>query len=133
MIEPIFLTVDDVLDLHADQLAAYGGTTGVRDIQALDAAVETARKSVDRRFIHEDVFAMAAAYAFHIADSRSLLDGNNGAALNAALVFLLINGWLVPDPKGRLYDAMLAIAARTLDKPGLAKLFKELAVQDEAD
>ena len=55
------------------------------------------------------------------------------AGLNAALVFLLMNGWNVLDPSGRLYDAMIAIAVRSLDKAGLAKLFQELAIPDDEE
>lgn len=70
---------------------------------------------------------MAAAYAFHIAENQPFLDGNKRAGLNAALVFFDVNGWLVLDPEERLHDAMLGLAARTLDKNGLAALFRELA------
>ena len=70
-------------------------------------------------------------YAFHIAQNQPFLDGNKRTALNAALVFLDINGWLVPDPDELLYDAMIAIAERRLDKEGLAALFEKLAVPDD--
>ena len=42
-------------------------------------------------------------------------------ALASALVFLELNGFSVPDPQGELYEAMMAISARTLDKAGLSK------------
>jgi death-on-curing protein len=73
---------------------------------------------------------MAAAYAFHIAESQAFVDGNKRTGLNAALVFLMMNGWEVVDPRGRLYDAMIAIAVRQLDKPGLAQLLQELSKPD---
>jgi death-on-curing protein len=131
--EPDFLSLEDVLSLHADQLDRYGGSAGVRDAGALEAAVEMPRATFDGEYLHADVFSMAAAYAFHIAESQSFVDGNERTGLNAALVFLLMNGWHVVDPQGRLYDAMIAIAVRTLDKAGLAQLFQELATPDEDD
>jgi death-on-curing protein len=73
---------------------------------------------------------MAAAYAFHIAENQPFVDSNKRTALNAALVFLDINGWLVVDPDERLFDAMIAISARTLDKRGLANLLRALATQE---
>lgn len=133
MIEPIFLSLEDVLSLHADQLDLYGGSPGVRDAAALDAAVETPRATFDGEYLHSDLFSMAEAYAFHIAESQAFIDGNKRAGLNAALVFLLMNGWYVLDPSGRLYDAMIGIAVRSLDKAGLARLFKELAVADDEE
>lgn len=61
---------------------------------------------------------MAAAYAFHIAENQPFVDGNKRTALNAALVFLDLNGFIVHDPEGRLHDAMIAISSRALDKRG---------------
>ena len=63
---------------------------------------------------------MAAAYAFHIAQNQPFLDGNKRVGLNACLLFLALNGWEVVDPPGSLYDAMIAFAEGTLEKPGMA-------------
>jgi death-on-curing protein len=114
-------------------LERYGGLPGVRDAGALEAAVEMARATYDGEYLHGDLFSMAAAYAFHIAESQAFVDGNKRAGLNAALVFLLMNGWQAPDPDGRLYDAMIAIAVRSLDKAGLAELLQALAKPDEEE
>ena len=126
MSAPDFLTVDDVLLLHGDQLARYGGGDGVRDPGALDAAVALPRATFDGQLVHDDLFAMAAAYAFHIAQNQPFVDGNKRAGLAAALVFLDFNGITVGDPEGRLYGAMIAIAEKRLDKHGLAALLREL-------
>lgn len=128
--EPLFLTVDEVQDLHGDQLRRFGGSAGVRDLGALESAVAIPASTFDGEFLHEDLFHMAAAYAFHIAENQPFVDGNKRAALNAALVFLDINGWLVADPEMLLYDAMIAISSRSLDKTGLAELLRSLAQQD---
>ena len=128
--EPLFLSVDEVLELHTDQLRLFGGSDGVRDQGALDSAVATPASTFDGAFLHENLFYMAAAYAFHIAENQPFIDGNKRTALNAALVFLDLNGWIVSDPGERLYDAMLSIATGLLDKRGLAILLEELAVRD---
>jgi death-on-curing protein len=130
--DPSFLSVEDVLALHDDQLRLFGGSAGIRDANALESAVATPASTFDGSFLHEDVFVMAAAYAFHIAETQPFVDGNKRTGLNAALVFLDINGWLVLDPDERLYDAMVALSSRSLDKSDLAKLFRDLAVRDEA-
>lgn len=132
VLEPSFLSVEDVLALHDDQLRLFGGSAGIRDANALESAVATPASTFDGSFLHEDVFVMAAAYAFHIAENQPFIDGNKRTGLNAALVFLDINGWLVLDPDERLYDAIVALSSRSLDKSGLAKLFRDLAVRDEA-
>lgn len=66
---------------------------------------------------------------FHIAQNQPFLDGNKRTGLVAALVFLDLNGVTTLDPQEKLYDAMIAIAERRMDKDGLAELLRELAVR----
>ena len=120
-LEPLFSTVDEVRDLHDDELRRFGGSAGVRDFGALESAVATPAATFDGEFLHQDLFHMAAAYAFHIAENQPFVDGNKRAALNAALVFLDINGWLVADPEMLLYDAMIAISSRSLARQNGAR------------
>ena len=51
---------------------------------------------------------------FHIAENQPFLDGNKRTGLNAALVFLDVNGWLVLDPEERLHEAMLGLQRRSV-------------------
>jgi death-on-curing protein len=130
---PLFLSVEDVLALHSDQLRLFGGADGLRDPAALESAVATPAATFAGGFLHRDIFHMAAAYAFHISQNQPFLDGNKRTALNAGLVFLDINGWLVSDPEMNLYDAMIALSSRTLNKAGLALLLRNLAQPSHPD
>jgi death-on-curing protein len=122
------LTVEDVELLHDEQLRLFGGLEGVRDRAALESAVAVPTATFSGEFLHEDLFAMAAAYAYHLSESQSFLDGNKRTALNAALVFLGLNGWDVDDPDGLLFGAMIGIAERRVSKDELAQLLQRLAV-----
>lgn len=117
---PTFLELDEVLSLHARQLERHGGAAGVRAEGSLRSAVAMPAQSFGGEFLHADVFAMAAAYAFHIAQNQPFVDGNKRTGLCAALVFLALNGRTLRDPDDRLGDAMIAVAERRLDKQGLA-------------
>jgi len=66
--EPLFLDVEDVLELHATQLETYGGSPGLRDRGLLESAVAQPRTSFAGEFAHDGLFAMAAAYLFHVPD-----------------------------------------------------------------
>lgn len=78
-------------------------------------------------FTAPTLFEIAAAYAFHIAQNQPFVDGNKRAGLGAALLFLRLNEFQVEDPEQALYEAMLAIAERRLDKVGLAALIERLS------
>ena len=127
--EPVFLSLDEVLSLHDDQVRLFGGAGGVRDMGLLASALAVPESSFDGQFLHEDIFHMAAAYAFHITENHPFVDGNKRTALNAALVFLDLNGWLVLDPAGRLYEATVALSSHGLDKGGFAGLLRTLSVR----
>ena len=127
MIEPEFLTLEDVLQIHEAQIEAYGGISGIRDQGLLESAVMMPQASFDGEYLHQNLFEMAAAYTFHLAENQTFLDGNKRTALVSALVFLDINGFEILDENMRLYDAMIAIANKQMNKYDLAKLFEELS------
>jgi death-on-curing protein len=125
--EPEFLELEDVLLIHDEQLARFGGSAGVRDLGLLESAVAMPRATFGGAFVHEGVFAMAAAYAFHIAENQPFVDGNKRTGVLSAVVFLELNGFIVEEPPSSLHDAMIAIAERRLDKAGLADLLERLS------
>jgi death-on-curing family protein len=89
--DPEFLTLEEVVEIHRDQLAHWGGSDGIRDRGAIESAIAVPSASFGGEFLHDDLFQMAAAYAFHIAEAQAFLDGNKRTGLNAALMFLLWN------------------------------------------
>jgi death-on-curing protein len=125
--DPIFLTVDDVLALHADQIREFGGSEGLRDQSGLESAVAQAGATYGGKYLHAGPFEMAAAYAFHIAENHPFVDGNKRTALNAAIVFLGLNGVDVVDDEGHLYDAMMGLATGELGKGQMAALLERLS------
>jgi death on curing protein len=122
-----FLTVEDIEMLHEDQLRSHGGLDGLRDRGALESAIAAPASTFDDELLDPGVFDMAAAYAFHIAQNHPFLDGNKRTALNAALVFLGMNGWDVDDPNERLYEAMVGITEHRVTKSDFAILLRDLA------
>lgn len=124
MSDPVFLTLEQVKTLHRMALDRHGGQDGVRDAATLDSAVMHPCNAW--LYGQGDLFDIAAAYAFHLAQAQAFVDGNKRTGIGAALVFLEGNGVSVPQATQELYEAMIAIAERRLDKPGLAALFRRL-------
>lgn len=124
----MFPTYEEILEFHADQLRLFGGQDGIRDDGVLRSAVAMPEASFDGVYLHEDIFLMAAAYAFHIAEGQPFMDGNKRTGLNAALVFLELNGWTVDDSEGDLYEAIIGLATGAQTKSGLAEVFRVLPI-----
>ena len=125
--EPLFLGLADVIRVHVDQIERYGGRVGTRDLGLLQSALAMPRASFGGEWLHRDLYEMAAAYAFHVAQDHPFVDGNKRTALACALVFLELNGVTITDPEGRLYQAMMDVASGALDKLGLASIFRTLS------
>jgi len=121
--EPVFLSRDQVLDLHRSSLEQHGGLDGLREPGLLDSALM--QPEATHFYGQGDLAAIAAAYAFHIAQNQPFIDGNKRTAVGAALTFLELNGIDADNFDGRrIYDAMIAIAEKRLDKAGLAAAFR---------
>jgi death-on-curing protein len=121
---PTFATPDEVLALHEDQIARYGGRRGVRDLNLLYSALGTPPATFEGIFLHNDPFEMAAAYLYHLARNHPFVDGNKRTALAAALVFLWFNGFRLHADEGDLTDLVLRVAAGKATKAEAAVFLK---------
>ena len=121
--QPVFLAIEQVLRVHRESLDEHGGIDGIRDSGAIESALTAAQNTWLYR--EADVFEIAATYAFHLAESQAFLDGNKRTAIASALTFLELNGAYAIPNQGELYDAMIAIAARRMDKAGLAVVLRK--------
>ena len=90
--EPDFLTLQDVLRIHADQVDRYGGSKGLRDWSLLHSALAAPQAGSVEGYFHADLFEMAAAYTFHLIKNHPFIDGNKRVGAMAAFAFLDING-----------------------------------------
>jgi death on curing protein len=122
--EPKFLSVAFVEILHQDSIARFGGTLGLRDRASLEAAVG---QPLNTFFYGSgDLFEIAAAYAFHIAEAQAFLDGNKRTAVAAAMAFLESNRIDTKEFSNlRIYEAMIAIAEKRMTKVDLARLIRQ--------
>ena len=95
--EPVWLTVDLMIDVHAEQLALFGGPTGLRDRGMLESAL--GRPLNKYAYGETDLAILAAAYTFGIARNHPFVDGNKRASFAALIVFLGLNDveFVVPE------------------------------------
>lgn len=97
-----YLTVADVLGMHAALVQRYGGARGVRDPGALEAALFRPQTGY-----YEDIVAEAAALTESLAINHPFVDGNKRIAFASADVFLRINGWRLQRPPMQIYAEMM--------------------------
>lgn len=122
MNEPVFLSREAVDLIHEASLREFGGGDGLRNEHGLESAL--AQPMHEFYYREADLFQIAAAYAYHIAENQPFIDGNKRTGLLGALNFLAANGIAANEPVEEFYDAMIALAEKRLDKPGLAAVFR---------
>lgn len=122
MNEPVFLSREAVDIIHEASLREFGGADGVRDENALESAL--AQPMHEFLYRSADLYQIAAAYAFHIAENQPYIDGNKRTGLLSALNFLALNGIMADEPVDAYYDMMIAIAEKRMDKAGLAAVLR---------
>jgi death-on-curing protein len=121
--EPEWLDTDIVLDIHAEQLAVFGGGDGMRDLGLLESAL--ARPLSKFAYGETDLAALAAAYAFGIARNHPFVDGSKRAAFGFMIVFLGLNGIDLDVPREDATAIILEVAAGEIDEDGLKRWLRD--------
>jgi death-on-curing protein len=119
-----FLTLDEVLAIHAHQIARHGGAPGIRDRGLLASAVAMPETTFDGEMLHATLEEQAAAYLFHLAKNHPFVDGNKRASLACALVFLRLNGVTIVASDDELVTTVLGVVDGRVSKADAAVFFR---------
>ncbi len=122
--EPLFLTVAEVLEIHDQQIRLYGGSGGLRDHEGLQSAVATPQATFGGVYLHVTIPIMAAAYLFHLCQNHAFIDGNKRVGANAAVTFLWLNGWEPTFDADQMIDLVLGVASGQINKTQLTEFFE---------
>jgi death-on-curing protein len=123
MSEPVWLTEALVVDIHAEQLAIFGGPAGIRDAGLLSSAL--ARAPNKFAYGETDMAALAAAYVFGIAKNHPFIDGNKRASFAALIVFLGLNDIDFIVRETHATAMILEVAAGNVSEDGLARWIRD--------
>ncbi len=118
-----------VLDaVHLDQLREHGGLPGIRDENALEAAL--ARPQQRHHYEPDsDLATLAAAYAFGLTRAHPFNDGNKRTAFLAAMIFLGLNSKDLSATEEEVVQVVTALAAGSLAEASLAEWLRPRLVR----
>ena len=117
----LFLTLSEVIEIHAQSIEEFGGTHGLRDVGALASALTAAE---NRAFYEQAGLAVCAAtYAYHLSQAHAFLDGNKRIAASATEIFLLINNARLQMTNTEIVAFFLEIAAGSLTREQVEQFF----------
>src|ERR1700674_265142 len=113
--KPAWLTRDEVIALHDEVLAEFGGRAGIREVGLLESALARPR-NLAAYGDDPSIFDLAAAYSARIARNHPFVDGNKRMAFLAAAVFLDLNGYAVTPTEVEVVDTMIRLAKGSLNQ-----------------
>jgi death-on-curing protein len=122
--EPVFLGLDEVIEIHHDQIDRYGGPSGIRDIELLKSAISMPPATFGGEYLHKNLYEMAAAYLFHVVRNHPFLDGNKRTGAVAAVVFLIMNGIELQADEDSFEKLVRSVAEGKTDKAKIAEFFR---------
>jgi death-on-curing protein len=121
-------TVDVVIAIHEQVLAAHGGGTGIRSRELLESAVAAPQATMMGAPLISDPIEIAAAYLFYLCGNHPFVDGNKRMALATCLVFLSENN-LLPNETldvNAWENLTLAVAAGLLSREEVTSTLRKL-------
>lgn len=122
----LHLTVEIVLEIHAEAIAQFGGSDGLRDRALLESAIAAPQATFGGVSPLRDTVDVAAAYLFYLCSTHPFIDGNKRAALGACLVFLQLNGYTPAPDSDDWENLTLAVAAGVLSRAEVTATLRTL-------
>ncbi len=105
-----FISLAEARAIHSEQLALFGGATGIIDEGKLESALfrpaNIANYNPDA-----SVYDLAASLGYSIAINHPFLDGNKRTAFIVMAVFLELNGSSLVASEVEVVEMMLGVAS----------------------
>jgi death-on-curing protein len=123
MTQPIWIEEHDFLVLHDRLLTLHGSASGLRDDGLLKSALALPQQHfayVDR----PDIIDVAALYTTGIVGNHPFVDGNKRTGFITGILFLELNGYQFTASEVDAAQAILSMAAGTLDEAGYAEFLR---------
>lgn len=122
--EILFLTLEEVIEIHSDGIREHGGSSEIRDIGIIESAALMPQQTFGGEYLLASIYQMAAAYWHGLCMNHGFVDGNKRVALRAADVFLNVNGLDLMLTSDEAFDVTIKIATREISREELAEIIE---------
>lgn len=121
----VYLSSEQLLELHTMMIKRYGGSQGVRDWGLVESALARPAASFSGQDAYPDIFTKAAVLLHSLVTNHGFVDGNKRTAIAATGAFLLMNGYEIDASQKELVTLTLKVAEDKLDEEAIADWLKE--------
>jgi death-on-curing protein len=116
----VYLSLEQVLNLHRFQIRRFGGAAGLRDRALLESALARPQMTFGGEDLYPDIPAKAAALLHSLVANHPFVDGNKRVGAHAGIVLLLANDVEPTFSPAQLVDITLAVARGEVSAEALA-------------
>ena len=109
------LSKEQILMPHSQPIEQTGGTTGVRDFNLLESAIETPFQAFGGEKLYPTIQAKGARLGYGLIKNHCMLDGKKRLGTHAMLVFFALNGIELRYTQNELYEMVLSVADGSLE------------------
>lgn len=121
----LFLTVENVIIIHDDQIERYGGSHGIAKLDQLESAIMRPQSSFGGEDLHTDLFDKTAAIMHSLVLNHPFVDGNKRTATVTSVVFLELNGYQLLVGNDELIEMALNVVNKKWNNNKLATWFRK--------
>jgi death-on-curing protein len=120
VVNTIFLTFEQVLAIHDNQIETYGGSHGLRDLALFESAIMRPQTTFGGKDLYPSIFEKAAVLMHSLIMNHPFVDGNKRTGTVSALVFLEINRFRIAVDQNELVDISLEVTLKKMDVKDIA-------------
>jgi death-on-curing protein len=124
-----FLTLDEVLAIHHEEVEKFGGSHGVIDLNLLDSALQRPQSSFMGTDLYPTIFQKAAALMHSILLNHPFIDANKRTATTSMAYFLFTNGYNFEATQKEVVEFALKVASKKIDIEQMSKWLQEHSVK----
>jgi len=120
-----YLSLREILELHEAVIEISGGARGIRDMRALESAVNQPRLTFNQADLYPNIVAKAAALCFFLVINHPFVDGNKRVGHAAMETFLILNGCEIEVTVAEQEQIILDLAAGQLTREAFTNWLKD--------
>jgi len=120
-----FLTLEQVIFIHEEQIEQYGGSHGIGRLSLLESAVIRVQMTFGGKELYHNLFDKAASLLHGLVFNHAFVDGNKRTAIASTMVFLELNGYSFILPQKKLVQTIVEIENKKWDKDKIKAWLKK--------
>ena len=120
-----WISKEQVLSLHSELIADFGGLDGIRDGEMLDSALNAPFQTFEGVDLYPGVIEKAARLGYGLIKNHPFVDGNKRIGTHIMLMFLNLNNISLEYEDDELVATILSIASGDMDDEKMRKWIED--------